>query len=100
VPGDQACGSEGDGLLGRAALAVDRHARDALRPASREDCIAGYVDCLFADLPDAAPDDVLGQGGVDPGGLGEATEYMRREVDGLDVGEPAVALPGGAGRQQ
>ena len=90
-----ALGGEVDRLLGGPALPVDRGRGDRLRPAGGEHRHPAHVEALLADLHDAAPDDVLDQGGSSwfrscrrPQGLGG-------EVDGVPVAELPVALAAG-----
>ena len=54
VAGDEPGGGEVHGLLARAALPVDRGARDGLGEPGRERGVAGDVDALLTDLRDAA----------------------------------------------
>src|SRR4051794_26782125 len=79
----------------RTALAVDRRARDRLRPAGRQDRSAGDVEGLLADLHDAAPDDVVDQCRVDTGPLDDRLQDQGRQVSGVDAREAAVALADG-----
>ena len=62
--GDQR-GGEVDGLLGRAALAVDRRRRRLDREALLQPGVARDVEGLLAELLHAAGDDVLDLAGVD-----------------------------------
>ena len=62
--GDQR-GGEVHGLLGRAALAVDRGRGRLDRQPGLEPGVAADVEHLLAELLDAAGDDVLDLGGVD-----------------------------------
>ena len=64
--GDQRRG-EVDGLLGGAALAVDRGAGGLDRQALLQPGVARDVEALLTELLDAARDDVLDLGGVDTG---------------------------------
>ena len=57
--------AEVDGLLGRAALAVDRRRRRLDRQALLQPGVAGDVEGLLAELLHAAGDDVLDLGRVD-----------------------------------
>ena len=66
--GDQR-GGEVDGLLGRAALAVDGRRRRLDRQPGLQPGVAGDVERLLAELLHAAGDHVLDLGGVDPGAL-------------------------------
>ena len=83
---------EVNGLLGGAALAVDRGGGHGLGPAGAEDGVAADVDALLGDLHDAAHDDVVDQRRVEVVALGDRREGLRGEVDGVDGAELAVAL--------
>ena len=60
------------GLLGRAALPVDRRARDLVGQAGGEPARARDVAGLRADRVDAAEDDVLDRRRVDVGAIDES----------------------------
>ena len=90
VPRDDGRRRELDRLLARAALPVDRHPDDVLRPARGEQRVAAHVDRLFPDLRDATPHHVVDQGGVEAGARGELGQHQRREVDRVDAGERAL----------
>src|SRR6516162_7590800 len=47
---------------------------------------------LVADLGHAAPDDVVHEGGVQPGAARDLGEHQRRQVDRMHSGQPAAAL--------
>ena len=64
---------------------------DRLGEAGRERRVATDVDGLVADLHDAAHDHVLDERRVEAVAVDERLERVRREVDGVDVLELAVA---------
>jgi hypothetical protein len=82
-----------DRLLGRAALAVDRHAGDVLGHAGCEPAGAGDVAGVGTDGVDVAEDHVVDGGGVDAGAVDQGGDAGRPEVGGVDAGEGAVGLP-------
>jgi hypothetical protein len=95
--GHHGLGGEVDGLLGGAALAVDRGARDVLGEPGGQPAGAGDVAGLAPDRVDAAEHDVLDGGGVDPRALHERAERVGPEVGGVDLAQaPAPAPDGGA----
>ena len=95
--GDDALGPEVEGLLARAALAVDGGGRHRLGEPGGQDGAAADVERLLADLHDAAHDHVVDQGGVEVVALDEGLQGLGAEVGGVPVAELAVALaPGGA----
>ena len=81
------------GLLGGAALPVDRRARHRLRPAGGEHRVAADVERLLADLADAAPEHVVDHGRVEPGALDQGVEHGGGEVDGWTPDNPPPRLP-------
>ena len=95
-------GGEVQRLLAGAALPVERGAGHRLGPAGGEHGVAADVPRLLADLGDAAPDDVVDVGRVEPGALGERAQHVRRQVDRVDAGEAArcAARPGCAPRRR
>ena len=61
--------------------------------------VAPDVEALLADLADAAGDDVLDRGRVDPASHHQRIEHRRAEVGRMPVPQRAAALgPGGAER--
>ncbi|GAA3033275.1 hypothetical protein GCM10010528_12940 [Gordonia defluvii] len=53
---------------------------------------AGDIVALFADLHDAAADDLLDELGVDPCALDDAALGRTEDLGGVQAGQPAVAL--------
>ena len=92
-PRQHRLGREVDGLLGRAALAVDGGAGHVLGQAGGEPAGAGDVAGLAADGVDAAEHDVLDRGGVDAGPLDEGPERVGAQVGGVHLRQPAAAPP-------
>jgi len=106
APGDHGVGHAGcdrpdghmHGGLGRAALAVDRHAGDGLRPAGRQQRCARDVAALFADLRHAAEHHVIDLLGRDAGAPDEFSEHRGAQMVGPHALESAAeAAHGGAG---
>ena len=81
------------GLLRRAALTVERDARDLLREPCNQPRGARDVARLRADGVGAPEDDVVDHGGVDVRPSDELLEHVRAEVGGVDVLQAAVLLP-------
>ena len=92
-PAEHGLGREVHGLLGGAALAVDRRARDLLGQPGRQPGRPGDVAGLRADGVDAAEDDVLDGTRVDAAAVDEGAEDVRAEVGRVDARE-AGALAG------
>ena len=61
--------------------------------------VAADVDALLAELLDAAGDDVLDLGGVDPGALDHLAVGLRQQVRGVDVLVVALLLVAAADRR-
>ena len=83
------------GLLGGAALAVDRDTRHGFGQAGSECRGAGDVAGLRADVVQAAEDDVVDGGGVDVVSTDDGLDDMGGHVGGMFGGESAVALADG-----
>ena len=94
VPLITACAAV-DRLLGRAALAVDRHARDVKGQVRGQPAGAGDVAGLGADRVAAAEDDVVDGVRVDARALHQTLEDVGAEVGGVDGRESAVAAADG-----
>ena len=84
-----------DGLLGRAALAVDGDTGHGVGQTGGEPAGAGDVAGLATDGVDVAEDDILDRGRVDPGALEQGGDAGGTQVGGVHVGESASALAGG-----
>ena len=80
--------AEVDGLLGRAALAVDRRGGHALGQPGGDPAVAGDVGALLAHLAHASADDVVDALGVDAGPLEQRRQGERRG------GRPDASWPG------
>ncbi len=85
-------GAEVHGLLGRAALAVDRRRGGLDRQPGLQPRVARDVPGLLADLLHAAGDDVLDLGRIDSGALDDLGEAGSQQLVGVRV--PVVALLG------
>ena len=87
------------GLLGAAALAVDRGRADVLGQARGQPADAGDVVGLLAVLRDAAADDLLDIAGINPGLVHHGLLHRAQQFGGVQAGQPSVALadraPGG-----
>ena len=83
---------EMDGLLGRAALAVDRRGGYPLGQPGGDPAVAGDVGALFAHLAHAPGDDVVDALGVEAGPLQQTREGEREEVGRVPVRQGAPAL--------
>ena len=89
-------GGEVQRLFGRAALALDGHARDVLGPAGGQGRVAGDVRRLGADLADAPEDDVVDEARLErPAAVAvhEGFEAGGRQVDRVPAAQAAVAPP-------
>ena len=82
--GDQG-GGEVDGLLGGAALAVDRRGGRLDRQTGLEPGVAADVEHLLAVLLDTAGDDVLDLRGVDAGALDHLGVGLAEQLVGVGV---------------
>ena len=83
------------GLLGRAALAVDRRRRHLVGEPLLEPRRPGDVGGLLAGLGDAAADDLLHRRRVDAGPLDQFDLGGTEEGGGVGTREPAVPLADG-----
>ena len=91
-PRHHGLGGELHGLLGGAALTVDRHAGDVLRQPGREPARPGDAARLRPDRVDVAEHDVVDRVRVDAGAFDERGDAVGAEVGGMDGGEtPAAA---------
>ena len=88
-------GGEVHGLLGRAALTVDRRAGNVLRQARREPARAGDAASLRPDRIDVAEHDVVDRARVDARAIDEGLDAVRAEVGGMDGGEAPPRRPTG-----
>ena len=89
------------GLLGRAALAVDRGRRNMDRVAGGQPGHSAGGGRLLAGLRDAADEHVVDLAGVDPGPLDQGGQCLRQQVDRMDFGQRSTwtaAAGGGAQR--
>ena len=88
-------GAYGDmnGGFGRAAFAVHRHAGNGLGPAGRQQCRAGDIAALFADLGHAAEHHVLDLIGADAGARHQFIQDRRAQMVGPDSFEAATESP-------
>ena len=94
-PRHHCLGGELHGLLGRAALTIDRHAGDVLRQAGREPARPGDAARLRPDRVDVAEHDVVDRVRVDAGAFDQRRDAVGAEVGGMDGGEaPAAAADG------
>ena len=75
-----------NGLLGRAALTVNRHRRYAFGQGRGQHGIATDMQTLFAALADAAHDDILNGSGIDAGIQYCGVQYARGQIDGVPPG--------------
>src|SRR4051794_13174811 len=91
-------GGEVHGLLGRAALTVNRGGRGLDRKAGLEPGVAADVHALLAELLDAAGDDVLDLGGIDAGAVDHLGVGLGEEVGGVGVFVVALLLVASADR--
>src|SRR5690606_4732096 len=96
--GDQG-GAVVDGLLGRAALAVDGCGRGLHRQAGLEPGVAADVERLLAELLHAAGDDVTGLRRVDTAALEELAVGPRQQVRGVQVAVVALLRVAAADRR-
>ena len=96
--GDQR-GGEVDGLLGRAALAVDGGGGGLDRKPGLEPGVAGDVDALLAELLHTAGDDVLDLGGLDAGPLDHLVVGLGEQARGVGVLVVALLLVPAPDRQ-
>ena len=76
----------------RAALPVDRRARDLLGQPRRQPARAGDVPRLRADGVDAAEQHVLHRRGVDVAARHERLQHVGAEVGGMHLAQAAAAL--------
>ncbi len=91
--GDDALGPEVEGLLGRAALAVDGGGRHRLGEPGGEHGVAAHVEGLLTDLHDAAHDHVVDHSRVEVAAFDQRLEGLGRQVGGVPVAQLPVALP-------
>ena len=89
--GDERRG-EVHGLLGGAALAIDRRGCCLDRKPGLEPGVPADVHPLLAELLDAAGDDVLDLGGVDAGALDDLGVGLGKKRGGMDVLVDALLL--------
>ncbi len=89
--GDQR-GGEVDGLLGGAALAIDRGGGGLDRQALLQPGVAGDVEGLLAELLHAAGHDVFDLGGVDPGAGDHLAVALAQQRVGVGVLVVALLL--------
>ena len=85
-------GHEVVGLLGRAALAVDRGGGDLVGQALAQPGRAGHVGSLLPGLGHASADDLLDVARIDPGPLDQLDLGVAEQLGGVESGQPAVAL--------
>ena len=90
--GDHALGDEVHGLLGRAALAVDRGGGHVPGQAAGDPRVAGHVVGLLAHLADTAPDDVVDPTGIDPRPVDERVEREPQQVRRVPAGQRPLPL--------
>src|SRR5262249_10634569 len=90
--GDDALGSEGHGLLRRAALAVDRRRRDVPRKAAGDPRVAAHVAALLPRLGHAAADDVVDRPRVDVVALEQRAQGEPEEIGRVPAGQRALPL--------
>jgi hypothetical protein len=83
------------GLLGRAALAVDRGGRRLVGQAGAEPGVAGDVGGLLAGLGHATAHDLLDRAGLEARPLDQADLGLGQQLGGVEAGQPAVALADG-----
>ena len=83
------------GLLGRAALAVDRRGPHLEGEPGREPRVAGDVGGLLAGLGDAPGDDLLDVARVHPGSLDDLDLRGGEQLGGVQPRQPPVALADG-----
>src|SRR5690606_12358510 len=83
---------EGSGLLARSALPVDGRARHVLGKPGGEECAAGDVVALLADLADAAADDVVDEGRIEVVAADNGVEHPREEVDRMRAAQHPARL--------
>ena len=83
------------GLLGRAALAVDRRGRHRLGQPGRHPAVAGDVRALLPHLADAPADDVVDAAGIHPGPLDQRGQGEAQEVGRVPVGQRPAPLAEG-----
>ena len=88
-------GREVDGLLGRAALAVDGGAGDVLGAAGHQPAGAGDVAGLAADGVDVAEHHVLDRAGVDAGAVEQGPDRVGPQVGRVDLAQAAAPLAHG-----
>ena len=92
--GDQRGGQVG-GLLGGAALGVDRGGGDRLGQAGGQPGGAADVEGLLADLGDAAADDLADLGGVDAGALDQRLLDDAEQIARVHGGQAAATTAHG-----
>ena len=83
------------GLLGRAALAVDRRGGRRVGQALAQPRVAGDVRALLAGLRDAAADDLVDLGRVDAGPLDQLGLHGAEDLGRVQPRQPPVAAPDG-----
>ena len=91
-PGHHALRGEVRRLLARAALAVDRQARDRLRPTRSKNGVAADIEGLFTHLGYAAHDHVVDELGIQVGPFGQGLEGLGGQVRRMPVLQSSVPL--------
>ena len=86
-----------DGLLGGAALAVDRRPGDRLRVTGGEDRVAPDVEGLLADLHHAAHDHIVDERRVEVVALDEGLEGSEARSAACQLRSLPLRLPPGCG---
>src|SRR5215813_752606 len=81
------------GLLGRAALSVDRRRRDRVWQSCSEPCIARDVGGLLAGLGDATAHDLLDRCGFDAGAGDDRLHGQAQQHGRMNTRQPAAPAP-------